>query len=164
MPRTPTASEQGRPRARAALLSLCALLACAPTAQAQKGTSSKPAARPQAKSAQAKSRARARVPQETLLQIMQAEDERRWEDSDLSKLLTDASPAVRARAALAAGRIGDEGAVGPLGAMLYGDRDDSVRAVAAFALGEIEAEPASGALTEALRLSKSPELRARAVE
>ena len=98
------------------------------------------------------------------MQIMQAEDERRWMDSELSKLLTDASPAVRARAALAAGRIGDEGAVGPLGAMLYGDRDDSVRAVAAFALGEIEAEPASGALAEALRLSKSPELRARSME
>lgn len=167
MPRTPTASEKGRARAQAAVLSLCALLACAPAAQAQRSSSSKPAAKPaQAKErpAPVKSRAGARVPQETLLQIMQAEDERRWVDSDLSKLLTDASPAVRARAALAAGRIGDEGAVGPLGAMLYGDRDDSVRAVAAFALGEIEAEPASGALTEALRLSKSPELRARAVE
>ncbi|HEX7313520.1 MAG TPA: peptidylprolyl isomerase [Pyrinomonadaceae bacterium] len=171
MPNTPTASEKGRACARAALLSLCALLACAPFARAQKGSAAKPAPKGQAKSAQAKerpapakSRAGGRVPTETLLQIVQAEDERRWEDSDLGKLLTDASPAVRARAALAAGRIGDEGAVGPLGALLNSDRDDSVRAVAAFALGEIEAEPASGALTQALRLSKSPELRARALE
>jgi cyclophilin family peptidyl-prolyl cis-trans isomerase/HEAT repeat protein len=98
------------------------------------------------------------------LQIVQAEDERRWEDSDLGKLLTDASPAVRARAALAAGRIGDEGAVGPLGALLNSERDEAVRAVAAFALGEIESESGAAALTEALRLSKSGELRARCVE
>ncbi len=166
MPNTPFAYDKVCPRARAALLSLCALLACASAAQAQRGNARKPAPQSKAKEKPTPTRSRtsARVPQETLLQIVQAEDERRWEDSDLSKLLTDASPSVRARAALAAGRIGDEGAVGPLGAMLYGDRDDSVRAAAAFALGEIEAEPASGALTEALRVSKSPEVRARAVE
>ncbi len=166
MPNTPFAYDKAPTRARAALLLLCALLACATAAQAQRGNARKPAPQSKAKEkpTPTRSRARARVPQETLLQIVQAEDERRWEDSDLSKLLTDASPAVRARAALAAGRIGDEGAVGPLGAMLYGDRDESVRAAAAFALGEIEAEPASGALAEALRVSKSPEVRARAVE
>ncbi|HWW75403.1 MAG TPA: peptidylprolyl isomerase, partial [Pyrinomonadaceae bacterium] len=92
------------------------------------------------------------------------EDERRWEDSDLGKLLTDASPAVRARAALAAGRIGDEGAVAPLGNLLSADTDESVRAMAAFALGEVEAETGAPALLEALRLSKSGEVRARAVE
>ena len=163
MPNTPTASGKGRARARAALLSLCALLACAPLAHAQKGQAAKPS-KAKERPAPPKNRAGARVPAETLLQIVQAEDERRWEDSDLGKLLADANPAVRARAALAAGRIGDEGAVGPLGAMLNGDRDDSVRAAAAFALGEIEAEPASAALTQALRLSKSPALRARVVE
>src|SRR5215212_1108269 len=165
MPNRPTASEKGRACARAALLSLCALLACAPSARAQKSTAPKPQARPaQAKEKPAKSRARARVPQETLLQIVQAEDERRWEDSDLGKLLSDESPAVRARAALAAGRIGDEGAVGPLGALLNSERDETVRATAAFALGEIESEAGAAALTETLRLSKSPELRARSVE
>jgi cyclophilin family peptidyl-prolyl cis-trans isomerase/HEAT repeat protein len=104
------------------------------------------------------------VPQETLLQIVQAEDERRWEDSDLGKLLADASPAVRARAALAAGRIGDEGAVAPLSTLLKSERDETVRGVAAFALGEIEAEAGAAALTETLRLSRSGELRARCVE
>src|SRR5215212_9657165 len=165
MPNRPTASEKGRACARAALLSLCALLACAPSARAQKSTTPKPQARPaQAKEKPAKSRASARVPQETLLQIVQAEDERRWEDSDLGKLLSDSSPAVRARAALAAGRIGDEGAVAPLGNLLNSDRDEAVRSTAAFALGEIEAEAGAATLTETLRLSRSGELRARCVE
>src|SRR2546421_267620 len=105
-----------------------------------------------------------RVPEATLLQIIEAEDERRWDDADLGKLLTDANPSVRRRAALAAGRIGDEGAVAPLSALLRGDRDESVRAMAAFALGEIESESGADALVEVLRLSKATEVRARAVE
>jgi cyclophilin family peptidyl-prolyl cis-trans isomerase/HEAT repeat protein len=108
--------------------------------------------------------ARPSVPQETLLQIIEAEDERRWDASELGKLLTDANAAVRRRAALAAGRIGDEGAVAPLAAVLRADADESVRAMAAFALGEIEAESGADALTETLRLSKTAEVRARAVE
>src|SRR5687767_798327 len=151
------ASEKRRARARAAaaLLSLCALLA--PNALAQKPS-------PKAAPAAQRSRAAARVPQETLLRIMAAEDERRWEESDLGALFKDASAAVRARAALAAGRIGDEAAVAPLGALLNADRDERVRAAAAFALGEVEAEAGAAPLLEALRLSKSPGLRARAVE
>ncbi|HEX8151109.1 MAG TPA: peptidylprolyl isomerase [Pyrinomonadaceae bacterium] len=158
MPNTPKGSEKGRACARAALLSLCALLACAQTARAQRS------AAPKAQSKPAQSSGRARVPAETLLRIVQAEDERRWEDSDLGKLLSDASPAVRARAALAAGRIGDEGAVAPVGALLKSERDEAVRAAAAFAFGEIEAEAGADALTETLRVSRSPELRARCVE
>jgi cyclophilin family peptidyl-prolyl cis-trans isomerase/HEAT repeat protein len=95
---------------------------------------------------------------------MAAEDERRWEESDLGALLKDANATVRARAALAAGRIGDEGAVAPLAALLNADPDASVRATAAFALGEIEAESGAPVLLESLRLSKSPEVRARDVE
>src|SRR5205085_405664 len=105
-----------------------------------------------------------RVPAETLLRIIEAEDERRWDDADLGKLLTDANAAVRRRAALAAGRIGDEGADAPLAAMLRGDRDESVRAMAAFAIGEIESESGADALVEVLRLSRAPEVRARVVE
>ncbi|HEX8286137.1 MAG TPA: peptidylprolyl isomerase [Pyrinomonadaceae bacterium] len=164
MPNTPRVCEKGRARARAALLSLCALLSAAPHALATTAPQKnrpKPAAD---KPAPAKPRAGARVPQETLLRIMAAEDERRWEESDLGALLRDASAAVRARAALAAGRIGDEGAVAPLAALLNADRDQTVRATAAFALGEVEAEGGAPALLESLRLSKSPEVRARAVE
>ncbi|HEY0169740.1 MAG TPA: HEAT repeat domain-containing protein, partial [Pyrinomonadaceae bacterium] len=138
MPNTPRVSEKGRARARAALLSLCALLSAAPPALAAAAPPQKNRPKPAAeRPAATKPRAGARVPQETLLRIMAAEDERRWEESDLGALLKDASAAVRARAALAAGRIGDEGAVGPLAALLGADRDQTVRATAAFALGEV---------------------------
>jgi cyclophilin family peptidyl-prolyl cis-trans isomerase/HEAT repeat protein len=157
---------------RALILSLCVLVVAAPLAPAtlgattQKSTpaASKPARKTQGRTEASQARASARVPEETLLQIIQAEDERRWDESDLGKLLTDASPAVRRRAALAAGRIGDEGAVVPLGTLLGGDRDESVRVMAAFALGEVEAESGVGALLEALHLTRSPEVRARSVE
>jgi cyclophilin family peptidyl-prolyl cis-trans isomerase/HEAT repeat protein len=163
MPKTSRVSEKGRASAQAALLSLCALLCAAPQARA---ATPRPTAQRAAKEKPAtqKSRPGARVPQETLLRIMAAEDERRWDEADLGALLKDASARVRARAALAAGRIGDEGAVAPLAALLNADRDLTVRATAAFALGEIEAEGGAASLLESLRLSKSPEVRARAVE
>jgi cyclophilin family peptidyl-prolyl cis-trans isomerase/HEAT repeat protein len=104
------------------------------------------------------------VTAEVLLRIVRAEDERRWEISDLGQLLEDGRAAVRRRAALAAGRIGDEGAVNSLSGLLRRDGDEGVRAAAAFALGEIEAEGGSGALRETLRLRKTPAARARAVE
>ncbi|HEX8560942.1 MAG TPA: HEAT repeat domain-containing protein, partial [Pyrinomonadaceae bacterium] len=175
MKKRPRAVEKRRAHALAALLSLCALLPAASVARARAAAPKKaapaarqrPAPKPRAAAPPAapqQARASARVPQEILLRIMAAEDERRWEEADLGALLRDASAAVRRRAALAAGRIGDEGAVGPLGALLNSDRDEATRAAAAFALGEIEAESGAPALVEALRLSKSPELRARAVE
>ncbi|MCA1593087.1 MAG: peptidylprolyl isomerase [Acidobacteria bacterium] len=119
-----------------------------------------------AKTAQrpSKSNARDNVPAETLLRIVRAEDERRWEASDLGVLLTDRSAAVRRRAALAAGRIGEEGAVAPLSALLRTDANEGVRVMAAFALGEIESNAGADALIESLRLSKLTEVRARAVE
>jgi cyclophilin family peptidyl-prolyl cis-trans isomerase len=149
-------------RLRAILPPLLAAAAAAlSVASARASAQKRPAQRGRAASTPA---ARAPVPHETLLQIIEAEDERRWDASELGKLFEDANPAVRRRAALAAGRIGDEGAVGALSMLLNGDRDERVRATAAFALGEIEAESAAGALQEALSRSKSPELRARAVE
>lgn len=96
-----------------------------------------------------------------LLQIVRAEDERRW-DSGLRQLFSHRNPLVRSRAALAAGRIGDENAVADLVALLQKDGDMSVRTTAAFALGEIESPLGADALITAQR---SPGLtRARAVE
>src|SRR5262245_7241489 len=74
------------------------------------------------------------IPPSTLMQIIRAEDERRWDDS-LKKLLADSEVNVRKRAALAAGRIGNEAAVPILAEMLLTDRDNDVRQMAAFALG-----------------------------
>lgn len=116
------------------------------------------------------------MPPSTLLQIVRAEDERRWDDS-LKSLLSDRNPSARKRAALAAGRIGDERAVPPLIQLLNGDNDSDVRQMAAFAIGEIESAAGASALIEVLGAgSRTPgkapqekavgndELRARAVE
>ncbi len=104
------------------------------------------------------------VPQNTLLRIVRAEDERRW-DADLSGLLSDKNAAVRARTALAAGRIGDERAVPALVVLLQKDRDNAVRARAAFALGETEAASAVEALIAELVPARPPaELNARIME
>src|SRR5438034_5179886 len=100
------------------------------------------------------------IPTNTLLQIIRAEDQRRW-DEKLKSLLSDKDPKVRKRAALAAGRIGDERAVLPLIALLKKDTDWGAQQTAAFALGEIESAKATDALIEAMRIS---DLRARAIE
>src|SRR5947209_3073841 len=100
------------------------------------------------------------IPTNTLLQIIRAEDQRRW-DEKLKSLLSDKDPKVRKRAALAAGRVGDERAVLPLIDLLKKDTDWGVQQMAAFALGEIESTKATDALIEATRIS---DLRARALE
>ncbi|MGZ5434678.1 MAG: peptidylprolyl isomerase [Pyrinomonadaceae bacterium] len=102
-----------------------------------------------------------------LAQIIRAEDTRRW-DGDLEKLLAHDDPKIRKRAVLAAGRIGNEGAVPLLAERVLTDRDVEVRQTAAFALGEIESGGGAYALTEVLRVrgdGTAPALvRARAVE
>lgn len=103
------------------------------------------------------------VPQGILLRIVRAEDERRW-DADLIDLLSDKNVAVRARAALAAGRIGDERAVPSLAALLQQDKDDAVRGMAAFALGETESPAAGDALVAELAERGPARERARIVE
>ena len=103
------------------------------------------------------------IPANVLLPIVRAEDERRW-DKDLAFLLTDKNAPVRKRAALAAGRIGDERAVPALVELLRKDREDDVRQMAAFALGEIESALAADALIEAARADQIPYVRARALE
>src|SRR6185369_6272960 len=85
------------------------------------------------------------VPPQTLLQIVKAEDERRWDDG-LRSLLSSPNAAIRKRAALAAGRIGNGDAANALTPLLEKDADVSVRAMAAFALGEIESETTAKAM------------------
>ena len=104
----------------------------------------------------------AQVPLPILLRITQAEDERRWDD-ELRALLAHRDAAVRTRAALAAGRIGDEGSVAPLVSLLK-DADADVRAMAAFALGEVESVSAADALVAVVKSGERSELRARALE
>ena len=103
------------------------------------------------------------VPQNILLRIVRAEDERRW-DADLSALFSDRNAAVRTRAALAAGRIGDERAVPSLVALLQQDKDDNVRSMAAFALGETESPDAGDALVAELAKLGRAGARGRMVE
>jgi cyclophilin family peptidyl-prolyl cis-trans isomerase/HEAT repeat protein len=104
------------------------------------------------------------VPAATLLLITKAEDERRWDD-DLRKLFSSSNALIRSRAALAAGRIGDEDALASLTALLEKDTDPGVRAMAAFAIGEVESEKGANALVAVLKnASSSVELKARAIE
>jgi HEAT repeat protein len=100
----------------------------------------------------------------TLLKIVKAEDERRW-DADLRDLFSSPNALVRKRAALTAGRIGDESSIDALTNLLEKDADPSVRAMAAFALGEVESEVGANALLAQLKnKSGAVELRARAIE
>ena len=97
------------------------------------------------------------------MKIVRAEDARRY-DSELEQLLTDRNADVRTRAALAAGRIGHENAVGPLTSLLN-DTSAEVRAMAAFALGETESLKAADAILAVLnRAGEQDNVRARAVE
>jgi cyclophilin family peptidyl-prolyl cis-trans isomerase/HEAT repeat protein len=102
------------------------------------------------------------IPTPTLLTIIRHEDERRWDDQLLA-LLTDTNPKVRARAALAAGRIGDERAVPPLAEMVFTGTDVAPKEMAVFALGEIEAAGGAYALITVLKDPQNP-ARARAIE
>ena len=102
------------------------------------------------------------IPSATLLSITKVEDERRWDD-DLRKLFSNPSPLIRKRAALAAGRIGNEDSVTALTNLLEHDKDATVRSMAAFALGEVESESAANALLKTLTNTRG-ELRARAIE
>ena len=103
------------------------------------------------------------VPRILLLQIVRAEDERRW-DKDLRDLFRARNANVRTRAALAAGRIGDGAAVPDLVNLLEHDDETMVRAMAAFALGETESPLAADALTRTLADRQDAMVRARAVE
>ncbi len=85
----------------------------------------------------------AQIPLNVHISIAKAEDAR--DVGPVMALLTDANPKIRARAALAAGRIGDDKAIEALG-KLMNDKSLEVRAIAVFAIGEIESEKGSGAI------------------
>jgi cyclophilin family peptidyl-prolyl cis-trans isomerase/HEAT repeat protein len=100
----------------------------------------------------------------TILRILRAEDERRW-DPNVSILLSAAYPMTRKRAALALGRIGDERALPQLIEALKFDKDNDVRQMCAFAIGEIESPAGAEALITILDDTTQPgAVRARAVE
>ena len=104
------------------------------------------------------------IPAATLIRILRAEDDRRW-DEQLQSLLSDKDARVRKRAALAAGRIGDERALPALADLLKSDPDNDVRQMAAFAIGETESYAGSDALYRILVDTSQPrEISARAVE
>jgi cyclophilin family peptidyl-prolyl cis-trans isomerase/HEAT repeat protein len=104
------------------------------------------------------------LPLPTMLRILRAEDERRWDDS-VSSLLRDHDSRVRGRAALAAGRIGNEGAIPALVELLKTDGNTDVRQMAAFAIGEIESFAGADALFAILADPSSPApVVARSVE
>jgi cyclophilin family peptidyl-prolyl cis-trans isomerase/HEAT repeat protein len=104
------------------------------------------------------------VPTNTLLRIMRAEDERRW-DENLAALIAGKDARIRKRTVLAAGRIGDERAVPALVEALKADTDQDVRQMAAFAIGEVESPAGAEALIAVLDDTREPAgVRARAVE
>ena len=104
------------------------------------------------------------VPTNILVQIVKAEDERRF-DKTLETLMKSANVKIRTRAALAAGRIGETQAIPALVNLLENDKDEKVRAMAAFALGEIESIKASDAILKVLGDTRGDEnVRARVIE
>ena len=106
----------------------------------------------------------AQIPVNTLVQIVKAEDELRF-DKMLGDLMKSANAQIRTRAALAAGRIGNEAAIPALINLLEKDKDTNVQKMAAFALGEIESIKAADAILKVLEDSKlNDSVRARAVE
>ena len=105
--------------------------------------------------------AQGQVPQKTLLKIVQAEDSRDFNQS-IEQLITKGNSEVRTRAILAAGRIGDKRALGPLGVSLR-SRDTQIATMAAFAIGEIESVEGIDILIASISDSREP-VKARIVE
>lgn len=104
------------------------------------------------------------VPINVGIQILKAEDSRRY-DAGIENLLKSPDAKIRERAAIAAGRIGDDKAVPALVVMLNNDRSVEVRTMAAFALGEIESAKASLPIAASMVLTDMPAaVRARLVE
>lgn len=108
----------------------------------------------------------AQVPMDAQLRIVKSEDARRF-DKTLEDLLKHPQSDVKIRAALAAGRIGDERAI-PILVSLLEKGTAKEREMAAFAIGEIESGNAADALLRAINDNgpdmSSPGARARLLE
>ena len=102
------------------------------------------------------------VPSESAVRILAAEDARSF-NSELITLMRSKDAAIRARAALAAGRIGRKEAIPHLAALTK-DPNENVRATATFALGEIESTEAADALLAAIEKETALAVKARLVE
>jgi cyclophilin family peptidyl-prolyl cis-trans isomerase/HEAT repeat protein len=96
----------------------------------------------------------AQVPIATQIQILKAEDARRY-DKTLEDMLKHPHYDVRTRAALAIGRIGDARAI-PVLVPLLEKGTAKEREMAAFALGEIESIEAADAILSALGVVAGP--------
>ena len=106
----------------------------------------------------------AQIPTTVAVQIIRAEDERRY-DKTLEDLMKMGGEKLRIRAALAAGRIGDDRAVPALINLLGSGSSGELREMAAFALGEIESVKAADAILKNLANEKlAPETGARLIE
>jgi len=105
------------------------------------------------------------MPRSIHARIIQLEDERNLNGDELTGLLKHRSAAVRGRAALAIGRIGDKRGTDALIAMLEHEESEPARAMAAFALGEMEdARAVSSLMAIVEREKEAPSVRASAVE
>jgi cyclophilin family peptidyl-prolyl cis-trans isomerase/HEAT repeat protein len=113
--------------------------------------------------------AKAQVPLNVHIQIAKAEDARRY-DKSIEKLLSSTNVAIRERAALAAGRIGDEAAIPALEKMLEENlKNPKLLATAAFSIGEIESVKGAAIILDVMKsesgyYQRTPELLSRAVE
>ena len=104
------------------------------------------------------------VLKQTFIRIVKAEDELRF-DKTLIDILEKGNPFERERAALAAGRIGDEAAIPLLIKLLENDPAARVRKMAAFSLGELESIKGAEAIEKALKSVGLPDsIRARIIE
>ncbi|MBK8810637.1 MAG: peptidylprolyl isomerase [Acidobacteria bacterium] len=106
----------------------------------------------------------AQIPVPTLVQISKAEDELRF-DQTLETLLQNRNPKIRERAALAAGRIGNDTAVPMLAGLINSDESDAVRVMAMFAIGEVESIKGADVVLSVLSNTRADgAIRARAIE
>ncbi len=97
-----------------------------------------------------------------MARILACEDRRSLGNGELDRYLSDPDPGVRRRAALAAGRIGDPGAL-PTLIQRMNDAEPEVRQMAAFAMGLLGDKQAAERLLASLA-DPEPVVKARAAE